>query len=103
MPVLSLTGTQMKIVWRQDISRATASWVGVFSSDHPMFYEVTARLAEGGEGDLVQWQETVDSRIEIVLDTNEMPAGGVTVRFSVRAIGYSGLFKITHSDLFVTP
>jgi hypothetical protein len=60
-------------------------------------------LTEGGEGDLVQWQETVDTRIEIVLDTKEMPTAGVTVRFSVRAISPVGLFNTAHGDLFVLP
>ena len=73
----------------------------MFTSLEPVYYEVSARLAEGGEGDLVQWQETVDTRIEIVLDTTEMPDAGVTVIFSVRAISYSGLFVKAQKNLFV--
>jgi hypothetical protein len=60
-------------------------------------------LEEVGEGDLVQWQETVDTRIEIVLDTKEMSPAGVTVRFSVTAISHVGLFTIAHGNLFVLP
>ncbi|XP_053398434.1 uncharacterized protein LOC128556766 [Mercenaria mercenaria] len=99
----SLTGSPIKTNWIKKTSTATATWDNVFVSTDPVYYEVSARLAEGGEGDLVQWQETVDTRIEIVLDTSEMPEAGVTVRFSVRAISHSGLFKSAHNDLFVLP
>jgi hypothetical protein len=75
----------------------------VFASNDPLYYEVSARLSEGGDGDLVQWQETVDTKIEIVLDTKEMASAGVTVRFSVTAISHVGLFTIAHGDLFVLP
>ncbi|XP_053398947.1 uncharacterized protein LOC128556937 [Mercenaria mercenaria] len=99
----SLTGTSVITTWTKRTSTAAASWDNVFVSTDPMYFEVSARIVEGGEGDLVQWQETVDSRIEIVLDTSEMPRAGVTVRFSVRAISYSGWFKIAQNSLFVLP
>ncbi|XP_053401063.1 uncharacterized protein LOC128557580 [Mercenaria mercenaria] len=99
----SLTGESVITTWTKRTSTATASWDNVFVSTVPMYYEVSARLAEGGEGDLVQWQETINTRMEIVLDTSEMPEAGVIVRFSVRAISHSGLFKITHNNLFVLP
>ncbi|XP_053400998.1 uncharacterized protein LOC128557563 isoform X2 [Mercenaria mercenaria] len=99
----SLTGSAIRTSWTESTSTVTASWDNVFVSTVPMYYEVSARLAEGGEGDLVQWQETVESRIEIVLDTSELPDAGVTVHLSVRAISYSGLFTVAHNNLLVLP
>ncbi|XP_060577218.1 uncharacterized protein LOC132734491 [Ruditapes philippinarum] len=99
----SITGSPIKTNWVKATSTATASWENVFASNDPLYYEVSARLSEGGEGDLVQWQETVDTKIEIVLDTKEMASAGVTVRFSVTAISHVGLFTIAHGDLFVLP
>ena len=93
----------MKSDWVKKTSTATATWENVFVSSDPLYYEVSARLTEGGEGDLVQWQETVDTKIEIVMDTKELTTAGVTIRFTVRAISRVGLFAIAHGDLFVLP
>jgi hypothetical protein len=102
-PLLWTSGSQIQTNWIKQTSTASASWENVFVSSNPLYFEVSARLAEGGEGNLVQWQETVDTRIEIVLDTNEMPTAGVIVRFSVRAISHVGLFTTAHGELFVLP
>jgi hypothetical protein len=98
-----ILGSPIKTNWVKATSTAEASWENVFASNEPLYYEVSARLEEGGEGDLVQWQETVDTRIAIVLDTKEMTTAGVTVRFSVTAISHVGLFTIAHGNLFVLP
>jgi hypothetical protein len=64
---------------------------------------VSVRLAEVGEGDLVQWQETVETQIEFVIDTSGKPASGFTIRFTVRTISYVGLFALKHDTLYVLP
>ncbi|XP_053392743.1 uncharacterized protein LOC128555177 [Mercenaria mercenaria] len=97
-----LTGAPIDTTWQAGPLKATALWVNVFASDHPIFYEVTVRLAEGGEGDLIQWQETANTKVEIILEADEL-SGGVTIRFSIRAINFSGLFTTVSSDLFVAP
>ena len=101
--MFGFSGLLIKTNWIKEISTATASWENVFVSSDPLYYEVSARLTEGGEGDLVQWQETVDTKIEFVMDTKELTTAGVTIRFTVRAISHVGLFTIAHGELFVLP
>ena len=98
-----ILGSSIKTTWVKMTSTATATWEDVFVSSDPLYYEVSARMTEGGEGDLVQWQETVDTKIEFVMDTKELATAGVTIRFTVRAISHVGLFTIVHGDLLVIP
>ncbi|XP_053401094.1 uncharacterized protein LOC123523194 isoform X2 [Mercenaria mercenaria] len=96
-----LTGEQIQTSWIQNISKARASWENVFESTHPMFYEVTISLAEVGQGDMVQWQETSQTYIEIPLKQEDLSNNGVLVEVTVRAVSYSGLFVFKHAELYV--
>lgn len=59
-------------------------------------------MLEQSLGDIVQWQETTNTFIEVQLDIDKWTTKEATVRFSIRAISYCGLFQTAHTDLFVT-
>ena len=86
--------------WNANSQTATASWQNVFTTDHPLYYEVSVRL-EDGDGDIVQWQETTDRDIDIELKTEKIPETGATLEFSVRAINHAGYFETVSAHLFV--
>ncbi|KAL4221421.1 hypothetical protein ACF0H5_019679 [Mactra antiquata] len=98
----TLTEQTMNMAWNKQSSTARCAWGGVFSSDHPLYYEITVRLSGASDGDLLQWQETTNSYLDIIIDRTSIPEVGVNVEFSVRAIGPSGLFVIANGKLFIS-
>ena len=74
----------------------------MFQLDHPLYYEVTVQMPGQTEGDLLQWQETTNSFIDIEIDPDKMTDSFGTVLFSVRAISYCGLYTTQHAEQTVT-
>ena len=90
----------MNITWIKDSSMVKVSWENVFTSEHPIFYEVTVS-AESGQGDLVQWQETEETFTDFLLELDNLPNNILSVDITVRAVSYSGLYVIRHDNLII--
>ncbi|WAR04893.1 hypothetical protein MAR_020262 [Mya arenaria] len=61
--------------WDSNTLKAKADWSNVFNSTHPLYYEVTLRQ-ENGKGDLIQWQETTNTEIEVTLEKDDISSSG---------------------------
>ncbi|WAR05722.1 hypothetical protein MAR_021091 [Mya arenaria] len=93
------TGGSVVTSWDPKTLKAKAEWSNVFDSTHPLYYEVTLRQ-ENGEGDLIQWQETTNTEIEVTLKKDDISSSGSTLKFSIRAINHAGYFDTLYADLF---
>ncbi|WAR06111.1 hypothetical protein MAR_021480 [Mya arenaria] len=96
----TITGGSVVTSWDPKTLKAKAEWSNVFDSTHPLYYEVTLRQ-ENGEGDLIQWQETTNTEIEVMLKKDDISSSGSTLKFSIRAINHAGYFDTLYADLFV--
>ncbi|WAR05117.1 hypothetical protein MAR_020486 [Mya arenaria] len=74
------TGGSVVTAWDAKTLKAKADWSNVFDSTHPLYYEVTLRQ-ENGEGDLIQWQETTNTEIEITLKMEDISLSGSMLKF----------------------
>lgn len=93
--------TKFGLQWNKDSSTLNCTWSGVFSSHYPLYYEVTARLTENGDGDLLQWQETTDTKLLIKIDAADIPDTGASIEVFVRAVGPSGLFTTANAVISI--
>jgi len=95
---LTITGTGIQTTWNKATKVARAAWDNVFILDHPLYFEVTVQMPGQTEGDLLQWQETTNTFIEIEIDLDQMTSTVGTVLFSIRAISYCGLYSTEHGE-----
>jgi hypothetical protein len=91
----------MNTTWIKSSSKARASWGNVFESQQPMFYEVTVNFAENGQGDIIQWQETIETFTDIHIEPDDVLNKVFSVDITVRAVSYSGLYAMRHDSLLV--
>ena len=84
----------MSISWNSGARELTIDWSDVFvdSSNSSVYFEVTVTIIEIAKGDEVQWQETVETVLVVGIDGEDIPSTGFTVKATVRAISYCGLF-----------
>lgn len=83
---------KMTITWSADKKEFTVSWNGMFSSPHPLFFEVSAGKVQGG-GEIIQWQETTQTSITFALPPAITSWSGLKVYVMVRAIAAGGLYE----------
>jgi len=68
----------------------TVAWSEVYSSEHSLYYEVSAGTVVGG-GDILQWMETTDTSVTFGLPRTVKDPANLKVFVVVRAISVSGL------------
>lgn len=83
---------KMTITWSADKKEFTVSWDGMFSSPHPLFFEVSAGKVQGG-AEIIQWQETTQTSITFALPPAITSWSGLKVYVMVRAIAAGGLYE----------
>nr|XP_034301655.1 uncharacterized protein LOC105322112 [Crassostrea gigas] len=83
---------KMTITWSADKKEFTVSWDGMFSSPHPLFFELSAGKVQGG-AEIIQWQETTQTSITFALPPAITSWSGLKVYVMVRAIAAGGLYE----------
>ncbi|XP_062616300.1 uncharacterized protein LOC134278015 [Saccostrea cucullata] len=80
---------QLSLSWHDGNKEFIVSWDGIFTSDHPLRFEVSAGTALGG-GNVIQWQETRAKSITFGLPDSVTGTSGLKVYMIVRAIAAGG-------------
>ncbi|XP_062579853.1 uncharacterized protein LOC134241846 [Saccostrea cucullata] len=93
---------QMTITWSAGNKQFTVSWDGIFSSPHPLFYEVSAGKVIGG-GEIVQWQETTQTSITFGLPPAITSWSRLKVYVMVRAVAAGGKYEDSVGDITLPP
>ncbi|KAK3099944.1 hypothetical protein FSP39_012240 [Pinctada imbricata] len=86
---------QLQVSWNGNIREFTVSWTNIFSSQYPLYYEVSAGKVAGG-GDIVQWLETSATSITFGLPPAITDWAKLNVYLFVRAIATGGLYEDLH-------
>ncbi|KAK3101903.1 hypothetical protein FSP39_007221, partial [Pinctada imbricata] len=90
-----LANQQLQVQWNTNSLEFTVSWNGVFSSPHPLYYEVSAGKVRGG-GEIVQWLETNATSVTFGLPPAITDWAKLNVYMFVRAIAAGGLYDDIH-------
>lgn len=77
------------MTWRGSDKEFDVSWDSIFSSQHLLRFEVSAGTAQGGS-DIVQWQETLSTRVTFRLPDSITSMSRLKVYMIVRAIAAGG-------------
>ena len=73
-----------------------ASWKQHFSTQQPIYYEVSAGTTLGG-ADIIQWQETQNSFLEFELPPKIKSIKDLTSYISVRGISANGIAVVLNA------
>ncbi|XP_061181037.1 uncharacterized protein LOC133189652 [Saccostrea echinata] len=88
---------QLSLTWHDGNKEFVVSWDGIFTSSHPLRFEVSAGTALGG-GNIIQWQETRATSITFGLPESVTGTSRLKVYMIVRAITAGG----DYSDILGT-
>nr|XP_034314147.1 uncharacterized protein LOC105348718 isoform X1 [Crassostrea gigas] len=80
---------ELSMTWRGSDKEFDVSWDSIFSSQHLLRFEVSAGTAQGGS-DIVQWQETLSTRVTFRLPNSIISTSRLKVYMIVRAIAAGG-------------
>lgn len=80
-----------KVTWNAATQKFSASWPDVFFSPHPLRFEVSAGLAEGG-AEILQWAETLNTTLEFEMPKSITDFRGYDVFVYIRAITFGGFY-----------
>ena len=73
--------------------KVTASWNSVFTSLHPLYYEVSAGSVQAGVN-IIQWQETNQTSIMFGIPSSVLVKSGLPVHVTVRAVSVGGFTAV---------
>ena len=79
-----------------DNRTVTASWKQHFTTQQPMYYEVSAGTTFGG-ADIIQWQETQNSFLEFELPPKIKSIKDFICYISVRGISANGMAVVLNA------
>ena len=80
------------MTWRGANQQFDVTWDGIFSSSHPLRFEVSAGTSLGGS-DIIQWQETLSTSITFGLPATITSTSLLKVYMVVRAIAAGGNYE----------
>ena len=80
------------MIWREADQKVDVTWDDVFSSAHPLRFEVSAGTSLGGS-DIIQWQETLATNITFGLPATITSTSLLKVYMVVRAIAAGGNYE----------
>ena len=80
------------MIWRGSDKKFDVTWDDVFSSAHPLRFEVSAGTSLGGS-DIIQWQETLSTSITFGLPATITSTSLLKVYMVVRAIAAGGNYE----------
>ena len=82
------------------MEEATVTWSGVFTSTHPLYYEVSVGHSAGSV-EIIQWQETRSEELKFTLTADTVGQFGVDIYVVVRAITPSGMYATAVAHIFL--
>ena len=80
------------MIWREADQKVDVTWDDVFSSAHPLRFEVSAGTSLGGS-DIIQWQEMLATSITFSLPATITSTSLLKVYMVVRAIAAGGNYE----------
>ena len=83
---------KLSILWHAGKKEFTVNWNKIFSSPHPLYYEISAGTVEGGS-DILLWQETTSTSIVFSLPNSVTSWSGLHVHLIVKAITMGGVYE----------
>ncbi|XP_055997828.1 uncharacterized protein LOC125647098 [Ostrea edulis] len=83
---------QLSVTWRNTHKELVVSWDGIFSSQHPLRFEVSAGTSLGGSN-IIQWQETRATSITFIMPGSVTSTSRLKVYMIVRAIAAGGNYE----------
>ncbi|XP_078334035.1 uncharacterized protein LOC111124258 [Crassostrea virginica] len=83
---------ELSMIWREADQKVAVTWDDVFSSAHPLRFEVSAGTTLGGS-DIIQWQETLATSITFGLPATITSTSLLKVYMVVRAIAAGGNYE----------
>ncbi|KAK3100189.1 hypothetical protein FSP39_015958 [Pinctada imbricata] len=89
---------QLQVSWNENIKEFRVSWNDIFSSQYPLYYEVSAGRVAGG-GEIVQWLETNSTSITFGLPPSMANLAKLDVYLFVRAVSVGGLYDDFHGHV----
>lgn len=99
--VVFLDDASVEVNWDSTLEEATVTWSGVFTSTHPLYYEVSVGHSAGSV-DIIQWQETRSEQLKFTLDADTVGQFGVEIYAVVRAISPSGTYATAFAQTLLT-
>ncbi|XP_062606252.1 uncharacterized protein LOC134268062, partial [Saccostrea cucullata] len=82
----------LMVSWHAGNEEFTVSWDGIFISQYPLYYEVSAGTVKGGS-DVLQWQETKQTSTTFHLPPTITNRSNLSVHVLVRAVTAGGTYE----------
>lgn len=86
------SGSTLVHSWHTGNKEFTVSWDNIFTSQYPLFYEVSVGTVEGGS-DILQWQETKLTSVKFGLPPAVNDTSKLSLHVYVRAVSAGGSFE----------
>jgi hypothetical protein len=97
-----LASKQLVIAWDGINKEFAVSWDGVFYSQHPLRFEVSAGTALGGSN-IIQWLETRDNNITFSISDSTISTSRLNVHINVRGIAAGGNYDDIQGFIILPP